>query len=43
MNEYKHETENEKRFKVIIGLSSLTVLLVLLSLEIATIVSIGTF
>ena len=43
MNEYKHETEKEKAFKVIMILSILTVLLVLLSLEIASIVSSGLY
>ena len=33
MNEYKHETKNEKRFKVTIILSLITALVVILALE----------
>ena len=39
MNEYKHETKNEKRFKGTIILSLIAVLVIVLSLEIATIVN----
>ena len=37
MNEYKHETKNEKRFKVTIILSLITVLVVILALELVVI------
>ena len=37
MNEYKHETKNEKRFKVTIILSLITVLVAILALELVVI------
>ena len=37
MNEYKHETKNEKRFKVAIILSLITVLVAILALELVII------
>ena len=37
MNEYKHETKNEKRFKVTIILSLITVLVAILALELIVI------
>ena len=37
MNEYKHETKNEKRFKVTITLSLITVLVATLALELVVI------
>ncbi len=37
MNEYKHETKNEKRFKVTMILSLITVLVAILALELVVI------
>ena len=37
MNEYKHETKNEKRFKDTIILSLITVLVTILALELVVI------
>ena len=37
MNEYKHETKNEKRFKVAMILSLITTLVVILALELVVI------
>ena len=37
MNEYKHETKKEKRFKVTIILSLITVLVAILALELVVI------
>ena len=37
MNEYKHETKNEKRFKVTVILSLITVLVAILALELVVI------
>ena len=37
MNGYKHETKNEKRFKVTIILSLITVLVAILALELVVI------
>ena len=37
MNEYKHETKNEKRFKITIILSLITVLVAILALELVVI------
>ena len=37
MNEYKHETKNEKRFKATIILSLITVLVAILALELVVI------
>ena len=37
MNEYKHETKNEKRFKVTIILSLITALVAILALELVVI------
>ena len=37
MDEYKHETKNEKRFKVIMSISLITVLVAILALELVVI------